>query len=94
MADNYRVGFLGPARSEFGATLARLSGPNRLNALAAMASILNRLHLSPFDFGEELYDLKSLGMQVRIGIQLPFAISFGVDATNRIVIIQSVGTLG
>ncbi len=59
-----------------------------------MAVVLDRLSRTPFEFGEELYNLKALGMQVRVGILLPLAISFGVDATKRIVIIQSVVDLG
>jgi hypothetical protein len=94
MADTYRVDFLGPARTEFGAALARLASPNRNAAIAVMAGLLERLTQAPFEFGEEIYDLKTIGMQVRLGLRSPFAISFGVDRANRIVIIQSVTFLG
>ena len=95
MADNpYRLDILGPARSNFLAIVARLSGQYRKETLAVMARIVDRLRLSPLEFGEELFDLRSLGLQVRLGIQLPLAVGFGVNHAHRIVIIQSVTMLG
>lgn len=94
MGSNFKVDFLGPARKAFIAILGRLSEGKRLEVFGVMAVVLDRLSRTPFEFGEELYNLKALGMQVRVGILLPLAISFGVDATKRIVIIQSVVDLG
>jgi hypothetical protein len=71
MADTYRADFLGPARTEFGAALARLASPNRNAAIAVMAGLLERLTQAPCEFGEEIYDLKSIGMQVRLGLRSP-----------------------
>jgi hypothetical protein len=52
-----------------------------------LGQILRRLRVDPFSFGEELYDLKALGMQVRLGV-LPIAVQFGADFDNRLVVIQ------
>jgi hypothetical protein len=58
-----------------------------------LGEITRRLKSEPLEFGEALFDLKSLGMQVRVGIQLPVAIHFGVDAKNKLVIVQTAAIL-
>jgi hypothetical protein len=89
MAEPYRVDMLMRASKAFDAALAKLPPERRLPVLAATAKALQRLKDAPFEFGEELYDLKSIGLQVRVGIVLPVVIHYGADATNRIVIIHT-----
>jgi hypothetical protein len=93
MADSYRLDILSRARKALDDAIARLPTDKYRPTIDAMKQVLRRLETAPFDFGEELYDLKSLGLQVRLGISLPIAVHFGADRSNRIVIIQSVAVL-
>ncbi len=89
MPDSYRLDILHRAQVALGEALARSSIEQRRVIIGVCAKTFHQLETRPFDFGEELYDLKSIGMQVRIGIQLPVVLHFGADEKNRIVIIQN-----
>jgi hypothetical protein len=89
MADVYRLDILPRAQRALSDALAISPKAQRKLIVSVCADIFRRLETKPFEFGEELYDLKSLQMQVRIGIQLPLAIHYGADQQNQIVIIQN-----
>jgi hypothetical protein len=57
MSDRYRVDALAKAHTQLKAAIKKL--PNRKPVLS---TILARLESGHFDFGEELYNLKSIGV--------------------------------
>jgi hypothetical protein len=89
MSDSYRVVALGKVDAELKFAITKMPKAEALAALVVLGGVYRRLKSAPFDFGEELYDLKVFGVQVRLGVQLPIAIQFGADEKNRIVVVQS-----
>ena len=74
--------------------LIRLHGEATANGLraeflAALRTISERLRHEPVTFGEELFDLRALQLNVKIGIILPLAVEFGVYQQRRIVFVRS-----
>jgi len=90
MNDTHRVDALAKAHAQLKTAIKKLPKPEAVAALGVLGKIHDRLESAPFDFGEELYNLKSLGMQIRLGVQIPIAIQFGADEKSRLVVIQSV----
>lgn len=56
--------------------------------LAAIKHIYHRLQKDPKEFGEPLYRLKSLRIQVRTTIVLPLSVDFAVSQYHDNVIIR------
>jgi hypothetical protein len=57
-------------------------------ALAALRQIAQRLRHDPNDFGEALYRLPALRMQIRCGVILPMIIHFAVCEDRPLVIVK------
>ena len=60
---------------------------------AAFREIVLRLTLDPGGFGEPLYRLPALRMEIRQGILRPLAVGFGVCEDRPLVFIKSVRLL-
>lgn len=56
--------------------------------IEALRTIFQRLRSEPFDFGEPLYDLKHLDLQVRMGIHQPCVVIFALNVQARRVFIS------
>ncbi len=56
--------------------------------LTALRHIDNRLRNDPFNFGEELFDLRQPRATVKMAIWLPIVVDFGVYPDQRIVLIR------
>ncbi len=63
-------------------------------ALEAIEQILDRLQTNPVEFGEPLYALPSLRMQIRQVVVRPLAVSFGVCQDQPLVYLKGVWLLG
>jgi hypothetical protein len=63
-------------------------------ALAAIRTIRQHLATDPVRFGELLYRLPALRMEVRCGIVLPLAVHFAVCEDQPLVFINGVKLLG
>ena len=61
--------------------------------IAATRRIYERLENDPHVFGEPLYHLKSLALEVRLGIVLPLAITYGINYSVRVVFVSQVKSL-
>ncbi len=72
--------------------LALAEGRGRLFA-KALRKIYNRMHLDPFEFGEPLYKLPMLRLQIRTASILPLVVTYSVSNDNPIVMIKSVQLL-
>jgi hypothetical protein len=57
--------------------------------LNAFRQILQRLHTDPLDFGEPLYPLPNLRLQMRTCAIRPLVIDFAVSEEHRIVYVKS-----
>lgn len=62
-------------------------------ALAAIRRIRQRLSHDPFGFGEPLYHLPALKLQVRTAIVLPLLVDFAVSEERPMVFIKNVELL-
>jgi hypothetical protein len=93
MSDPYRIDMFERAKDRLKKSLLRLSTEERARARLAWKRIIRRLQDDPFEFGEELYDFKALGLQVRMGVHLPLVVQFGADRKNRLVIIQTAAVI-
>jgi len=71
---------------------ASLQGKGKALASAYRRAI-ERLASDPLDFGEAVYDLPVLRMQIRTAVVLPLAIDFGVCEDHPVVIIKGVKLL-
>jgi len=85
----YKVGMSGNTRSEldkllFKAVLAD-KGEQFVNAYQ---QIIRRLHQDPTVFGEPLYMLAKLELQMRHGAILPLLVDYGVHATKPLVFVR------
>jgi hypothetical protein len=56
--------------------------------LAAFRQIIERLRKEPLVFGEPLYRLKALQLEIRQGIVLPLVVDYAVDEQRRLVYIR------
>src|SRR5207237_230289 len=56
--------------------------------LAALQHIADRLRKDPLVFGEPLYHLKALQLEVRQAIVLPLVVDYAVDEQRRLVYIR------
>ena len=56
--------------------------------LAAFRQIVERLRKDPLVFGEPLYRLKALQLEIRQGIVLPLVVDYAVDEQRRLVYIR------
>lgn len=59
----------------------------------ALRKIYNRLHLDPFEFGEPLYKLPMLRLQIRTASILPVVVTYSASNDNPIVMIKNVQLL-
>jgi len=57
--------------------------------LVALRSISSRLRTDPVTFGEEVFDLKSLHLTIKVAVILPLTVEFGVYLDRRLVFIRS-----
>ena len=61
--------------------------------LAAFRQIVQRLQSDPLDFGEPLYRLQALRLQIRHGAVLPLFVDFAVSEDRPLVFIKGVRLL-
>jgi hypothetical protein len=59
-------------------------------ALAALRSIIDRLKTDPTDFGEPLYRLPGMNVELRTAAIRPVVMDFAVSAERRLVFIKGV----
>ena len=62
--------------------------------LRAARAIYNRLRQDPNEFGEPLYRLSALRMQVRCGVIRPLSVDFAVCEDRPLVFIKTLRLLG
>jgi hypothetical protein len=62
----------------------------RQETLAAIRGIADQLHNDPFEFGEPLYRLQSLELEVRHGGVYPLFVDYAVHQKDRQVFIKGV----
>lgn len=72
---------------------AKLTEKGNQNIRQALEIIDERLRLDPLEFGEPRFRLPNLNLQVRIGAVREVVVSFGVNATKRLVIINKLSYL-
>jgi hypothetical protein len=58
--------------------------------LSAIKTIIGRLYSDPEDFGEPLYDLKHLKLQIRAGSIAPLQVTYGLNKQQRIVFVKDI----
>lgn len=63
------------------------------DCLRAVRTILRRLAYEPFEFGEPVYRLTNLRLQIRTAVVVPLSVDFGVSEERRVVYIKSVKLL-
>lgn len=61
--------------------------------LGAVRTAIQRMQSDPMAFGEPLYRLPALAIDVRCAVVRPLSIHFGVNLQYRITVIQSVKLL-
>lgn len=61
--------------------------------ISAFKEIYSRLHHNAFEFGEPLYSLPILRLQIRTGSVLPIVVTYSVSSDHPIVVIKSVELL-
>jgi hypothetical protein len=54
-----------------------------------LVEIYQQLENEPDTFGEPLYHLKNLNLEMRLGIIYPFAVTFGVNYSARTVFVSN-----
>jgi len=62
--------------------------------LAALRRVTLRLESDPYDFGEPMYRLPALRMQLRCAVVPPLIIHFGVCEDRATVYVKGVESLG
>jgi hypothetical protein len=72
---------------------ANLEGQGKA-ALSAFRAIVGRLRQDPMDFGEMLYYLPALRMQIRHAAIKPIFVDFAVSKDHALVFIKGVELLG
>jgi hypothetical protein len=87
----YEVIFSGSTRNQF-KDLCREAAPHGLEkaVLSAARAIIARLRSDPRGFGESLYTLRGMKLEVRIGIELPLVVSYGVHEEKPLVFIRKI----
>lgn len=96
MAEGYRVSCPGIVRERFLGSLKKkgLTPDENKRVQAALKRIEERLRLDPSQFGEPRYHLPTLNLEVRIGIEQNVSVSFGVNKSSNVVIINDLVYLG
>lgn len=61
----------------------------RAQFLAALRMILDRLRADPTSYGEELFDLKVMQLTIKVAVEYPVAVEFGVYTESRQVLVRS-----
>jgi len=61
--------------------------------LAAFRQILSQLQQNPCEFGEPLYSLAALKLQVRKGVIAPLVVTYGIHDEKPLVFIQGFKSL-
>lgn len=72
-----------------GAFNAARSDGRGADFVTALRTMLNRLQSNPIEFGEELFDLRSLNLTVKIAVVLPIVVEFGLYTERRLVFIRT-----
>lgn len=72
---------------------AARSGRGR-DMVAAFRTVVTRLKNEPWDFGEPMYRLPALRLQVRCAVVPPLIIHFGVCEDRATVYVKGVESLG
>jgi len=63
------------------------------DVLNAFRAIVNKLETDPNDFGEPLYRLPALRMQIRHGVILPLFVDYGVCEDRPLVFLRRITLL-
>lgn len=61
--------------------------------IAALRTIYHRLQTEPDQFGEPLYHLPAIQLQIRQGVLAPLVVSYGVHEKKRLVFLRTVQML-
>lgn len=61
--------------------------------ITSLKEIHYRLQVDPYEFGEPLYFLPILRLQIRTGSVLPIVVTYSVSSDHPIVVIKSVELL-
>jgi len=61
--------------------------------ISSFKEIYSHLHDDPFEFGEPLYTLPMLRLQVRTASILPVVVTYGVSSDSPMVVIKDVQML-
>lgn len=61
--------------------------------ISSFKEIYSRLHANPFEFGEPLYTLPMLRLEVRTASILPVVVTYGVSKDSPMVVIKDVQLL-
>ena len=91
----FRVEMTGPAETDFESTLdaAAAAGVGRA-VVDAIGQIWRRLEHGPRDFGEPMYHLRAMKMEVRKAAIAPIYVEYGVHDDQLVVVIRRVRWLG
>ncbi len=85
----YNVQLLGPAKTQVKQHYHEAAAAGTGQRLsAALRRIVSRLQKDPFSFGEPLYRLTTLNLQVRKGVIAPVAVIYGVHDELPLVLIS------
>lgn len=90
-ADRHTVELLGDVRDELVRIARRAAerGTGR-DVTRAFAAIVARLRSNPRAFGEPLYDLRHIRMQIWRGLVPPLYVEYGVHEVRPLVVIRRV----
>jgi hypothetical protein len=61
--------------------------------LIALRAVVDRLHRDPTTFGEPLYRLPKLWLQIRCAVVRPLSVDFGVSEDRRLAYIKAMKLL-
>jgi hypothetical protein len=87
----YTVEMLGRARDEYLDILRRADAVDRGSDVSdAYRNVLSRLASDPRGFGEPLYDLRKMRMQVLRGTVPPLYVEYGVHDDTPLVVIRRI----
>ena len=90
----FRVGISGATAQALRQLQRRASREGRGAAfLGAVRTAVQRMQSDPMTFGEPLYRLPALRIDVRCAVIRPLSIHFGVSEVHHIVVIQTVKLL-
>lgn len=57
--------------------------------IAALRTILSRLRTDPMTYGEEVFDLRVMQLTIKVGVELPLVVEFGVYSERRQVWVRT-----